>query len=121
MIQGASVRDYAYMWIIGACPLHQWCSGARGVDQGVIDHVEDMILAPRDRKDSDGLSELYRYLVQHKGCPAEPYVPDQWNSHVRCHVVKGVKQTILKGGYSDTGPEMDVAIDRLLDALALRA
>lgn len=90
VIQGFSVRDYAYLWINGGCPLHQWCSGARGVDQGVVNHVHEIWYHVRtvglwdgtaEPGDDDGLWQLMMYLQEHIGHPAEEYIPDE---HTRC-------------------------------------
>jgi hypothetical protein len=86
IIQGLSVRDYAYQWIAGGCLLHQWCSGARGIDDKVIGYVQDLLTDTEKRyltryspqSDVDGLKELLEYLKENKGAPAENYIPDQW-------------------------------------------
>lgn len=83
IIQGLSVRDYAYQWIQDACPLHQWCSGARGIDRDVAGHVaflircEHVCRSPTKDIDIQGLIELWDYLCENLGHPAEPYIPDE--------------------------------------------
>jgi len=88
VIQGESVRDYAYGWIIGHCLIHQWCSGARGIDHEVIGFVKDLIVNVNQNlmmetklyqaEDLPGLIELLQYLIYNEGAEAETYVPDQW-------------------------------------------
>lgn len=92
IIGGLSVRDYAYQWIQGGCPLHQWCSGARGIDHGVIRHVEFLVRMVRaedvgnerldgrshDPADVGGLNALLMYLQMNIGHAAEPYIPDEF-------------------------------------------
>ena len=77
VIQGMSVRDYAYLWISGACPLRQWCSGARGIDDGVIQYVAQLKARATEPEDTTGLDELLAYLRDNNGHPAESYVPDE--------------------------------------------
>lgn len=82
-IQDMSVRDYAYLWINEACPLHQWCSGSRGIDDGVIAHVRELLedVKRDDRSyiplDEEGMTILLAYLEKHNGHPAEDYIPDE--------------------------------------------
>lgn len=85
VIQGMSVRDYAYQWINGGCTLHQWCSGARMIDEGVIKYVAGLYVDVRTRwhpgtddvEDAEGLFTLLQYLCDNFGHPAEPYIPDE--------------------------------------------
>ena len=65
-----SVRDYAYQWISGTCEVHQWCSGAKGIDRDVIACVKRMIQVdvteygePDDPENKEGLIELLQYLI----------------------------------------------------------
>jgi len=74
--------EYAYLWIDGCCPLHQWCSGARPVDQGVVDYAETYVVEVV-RKDVQGdgnhwsdqdlanVEALLRYLNANLGRTAE--------------------------------------------------
>lgn len=89
VIDGASVRDYAYQWINGGCLLHQWCSGARGIDRQVVEYVNTLrspliarINAGRasaeDAVDCHNLFTLRDYLEENIGHPAERYIPDEW-------------------------------------------
>ena len=93
IIQGSSVRDYAYLWSEGGCLLHQWCSGARGIDDAVIAYVAKLLKEVQDwkklaaqrkvakvyeAKDSRGLQSLLTYLRDNKGHPAERYISDEW-------------------------------------------
>jgi len=83
VIQGFSVRDYAYQWISGCCLIHQWASGGKGIDRDVISYVKEEIVKARswgghEEKDVQGLIELLQYLIHNEGAPAETYVPDQW-------------------------------------------
>lgn len=88
VIQGQSVRDYAYQWIEGGCLIHQWCSGGRGIDCEVIAFVKEMIVSVNNNvkmdtkiwkeKDVQGLTELLQYLIHNEGVESEIYVPDQW-------------------------------------------
>ncbi len=75
-IQGVSVRDYAFRWAAGGCPIQQWASGARGVDQGVIDYVAGLLPDAKEAGDREGLAALVAYLQENKGAPASPYTPD---------------------------------------------
>lgn len=70
--------EYAYLWISGCCPLHQWCSGARPVDQEVVDYVESRIVEPVRRgtqrwteQDLANVEALLGYLKAHLGATAE--------------------------------------------------
>jgi len=65
--------EYGYMWIKDCCLMHQWCSGARAIDQEVVDYAESLLqrvaddLALSDNpnwktQDADNLSTLLRYL-----------------------------------------------------------
>ena len=76
-IQGFSIRDYAFRWAAGGCPIQQWASGARGIDQGVIDHVQGLLADAKQAEDRDGLTALLAYLKEHTGAPASPYIPDE--------------------------------------------
>ena len=82
IIQGIAVKDYAFQWIMGGCPIHQWASGDRGIDQGLIDYVwqifNDIREDPTSYEPEDlaGITELLNYLEDNKGAKAEPYVPD---------------------------------------------
>lgn len=70
--------EYAYLWINGCCPLHQWCSGARAVDQEVVDYVETRIVEPVRRatqrwteQDLANVEALLGYLKANLGTTAE--------------------------------------------------
>lgn len=70
--------EYAYLWINGCCPLHQWCSGARPVDQEIVEYVETRIVEPVRRgsqrwteQDLENVEALLRYLKSHLGVSAE--------------------------------------------------
>ena len=82
VIQGWSVRDYAYLWIADCCPIHQWCSGARSIDRDLISFVKGLIVETsnreHDEEDVPGLIELLQYLIHNEGAAAEHYIPDQW-------------------------------------------
>lgn len=92
IINGSSVRDYAYQWINGGCLLHQWASGGRGIDQEVIDFaqaelnkIRTAIETPEGRKrtgwtkkDLNQFARLVRYLRDNIGAEPETYIPDQW-------------------------------------------
>ena len=75
-IQGLSVRDYAFRWAAGGCPIQQWASGARGIDEGVIAYVQGQLADAKLPEDRVGLGELVVYLEAHQGEPASPYIPD---------------------------------------------
>ena len=93
VIGGASVFDYAYYWIEGNCLLHQWCSGARGIDNEVIQYATDqlskIIKATQSNegmaetgwtnRDAINFKKLLDYLKANKGAPAEQYIPDKFN------------------------------------------
>lgn len=93
VIQGLSVRDYAYQWIFDCCEMHQWCSGGKGIDSDVIAYCKRLIReqvarfagpdGPDGPDDKDGLIELLQYLIHNEGAPAETYVPDQWTGGTR--------------------------------------
>ena len=71
------MKDYAYLWIKGGCPLHQWVSGARGIDNTVCQHVANLmiqVITPIPNPDYLGLRELLEWLCDHHGSPAEPYL-----------------------------------------------
>lgn len=77
-IQGFPVKDYAFLWSKDACSLQQWCSGARGIDDGVIFYTEGLIRQLRptlSKEDLNGLQDLLSYLVANKGANAEAYIP----------------------------------------------
>ena len=91
VIQGLSVRDYAYQWICGHCEMHQWCSGGKGIDSDVIAYCKRLIReqttlfpGPDDQENKEGLIELLQYLIHNEGAPAETYVPDQWTKGEKC-------------------------------------
>lgn len=75
-IQGLSVRDYAFQWTAGGCPLQQWASGAIGISPAVIQHVEGLLADADGPEDTAGLTELLTYLRSHEGEPATPYKPE---------------------------------------------
>ena len=75
-IQGLSIRDYAFRWAAGGCPIQQWASGARGIDQGLVDHVQGLLADAKGPSDLEGLSELLGYLQEHNGELASKYIPD---------------------------------------------
>ena len=76
-IEGLSVRDYAFRWTAGGCPLQQWASGAIGITPAVIQHVEGLLTKADQPDDREGLSQLLAYLREHEGAPASRYVPDK--------------------------------------------
>jgi hypothetical protein len=76
--------EYGYLWIKDCCPIHQWCSGARPVDQGIVDHCEDLVDEVRtnvkgddqpdydwDEHDLQNIETLLRYLKANLGTTAE--------------------------------------------------
>jgi hypothetical protein len=75
-IQGLSVRDYAFRWAAGGCPIQQWAGGARGIDQGLIDHVAGLRTEATTPEDREGLEALLSCLKARLGEPASPYVPN---------------------------------------------
>ena len=76
--------EYGYLWIKDCCLMHQWCSGARPVDQGVVDYVAALVEDVRrdvhgdsesqydwDEQDLQNLETLLRYLKANLGTTAE--------------------------------------------------
>jgi hypothetical protein len=76
--------EYGYLWIKDCCPIHQWCSGARPVDQGVVGYVTSLVGDVRknvhgdsesqydwDDQDLQNLETLLRYLKANLGTKAE--------------------------------------------------
>ena len=76
--------EYGYQWIKDCCPIHQWCSGARPVDQGVVDYVTSLVEDVRTHlqdgshpnyswteEDLQNLETLLRYLKANLGTTAE--------------------------------------------------
>ncbi len=76
--------EYGYQWIKDCCPIHQWCSGARPVDRGVVDYVTSLLEDVRtnvhgdsesqydwDEQDLQNLDTLLRYLKANLGTTAE--------------------------------------------------
>ena len=70
--------EYGYQWIKDCCPIHQWCSGARPVDQGVVDYVTSLVEDVRtnvhgdsesqydwDEQDLQNLETLLRYSSEY--------------------------------------------------------
>ena len=100
-IQGQTARDYAFLWIDGHCPLHQWASGGRGIDREVVTHVKKMLSDIANNRgywfdkgrpgtysnhhpnnvptDIAGLTQLFEYLVKHEGEPASLRVPGYYD------------------------------------------
>jgi hypothetical protein len=96
-IQGQDVRSYAYTWIDGGCPIHQWASGGKGIDRGLITYVKKLLSDIANNRGTwadkskpgpytnhhpnnlpvhiNGLTALLRYLIKHEGEPATPYEP----------------------------------------------
>jgi hypothetical protein len=81
---GMTPAEYGYLWIKDCCPMHQWCSGARPVDQGVIDYCETLVEDVRKNVKGDhqpdydwaeeeleNLETLLRYLKANLGTTAE--------------------------------------------------
>jgi hypothetical protein len=82
--EGMTPAEYGYLWIKDCCPIHQWCSGARLVDQGVVDYVAEQVedvrknvhgeLQPKydwTEQDLHNLETLLRYLKANLGTTAE--------------------------------------------------
>ncbi len=79
-----SPAEYGYLWIQDCCLMHQWCSGARPVDQEVVDYCETLVSDVRENVRSKGQSEydwteqdlhnlgtLLRYLNANLGTTAK--------------------------------------------------
>ena len=82
--EGMTTAEYGYQWIKDCCPIHQWCSGARPVDQGVVDYCESLVEDVRTNvhgesqpeydwteQDLQNLETLLRYLKANLGTTAE--------------------------------------------------
>jgi len=73
--------EYGYLWIRDCCLMHQWCSGAREIDDEVIEYAESLANDVREdmkkddpnwgQQDLDNLETLVRYLKDHQGQLAE--------------------------------------------------
>ena len=82
--EGMTPAEYGYLWIQDCCPIHQWCSGARPVDQEVVDYCESLVEDVRknvkgegqpdydwSEDDLENLETLLRYLKANLGNKAE--------------------------------------------------
>jgi hypothetical protein len=82
--EGMTTAEYGYLWIKDCCPIHQWCSGARPVDQGIVDYVTSLVEDVRmnvhgdsesqydwDEQDLQNLETLLLYLKANLGTTAE--------------------------------------------------
>ena len=76
--------EYGYLWIKDCCLIHQWCSGARPVDQEVVDYCESLVEDVRknvkgegqpdydwNEQDLQNIETLLRYLKANLGTKAE--------------------------------------------------
>ncbi len=76
--------EFGYLWIQDCCLIHQWCSGARPVDQEVVDCCESLVEDVRTNvhaesqpeydwteQDLQNLETLLRYLRANLGTTAE--------------------------------------------------
>jgi hypothetical protein len=81
---GMTPAEYGYLWIKDCCLMHQWCSGARPVDQEVVDYCESLVEDVRknvhgegqpdydwDEHDLQNIEALLRYLKANLGGTAE--------------------------------------------------
>jgi len=81
---GMSPAEYGYLWIQDCCLMHQWCSGARPVDQEVVDYCETLVSDVRENvsgesqpeydwseEDLQNFETLLRYLKANLGTTAE--------------------------------------------------
>ena len=77
--EGMTPAEYGYLWIQDCCLMHQWCSGARPVDQEVVDYCESLVSDVRENvrgkdqskydwteEDLKNLNTLLRYLKDSK-------------------------------------------------------
>jgi hypothetical protein len=82
--EGMTPAEFGYLWIKDCCLMHQWCSGARPVDQEVVDYCEILVAEVRknvhgenqpdydwDKHDLQNLETLLRYLKANLGTTAE--------------------------------------------------
>jgi hypothetical protein len=82
--EGITPSEYGYLWIKDCCPMHQWCSGARPVDQEVVDYYETLVAEVRtnvkgkdqpdydwDEHDLQNIETLLCYLKANLGTTAE--------------------------------------------------
>ena len=81
---GMTPAEYGYLWIQDCCLIHQWCSGARAVDQEVVDYVAEQVEDVRNNvhgesqpeydwteDDLQNVETLLRYLRANLGATAE--------------------------------------------------
>ena len=81
---GVTPAEYGYTWIKDCCLIHQWCSGARPVDQEVVDYCETLVEDVRSNvkgenqpdydwgeEELENLETLLRYLKANLGSTAE--------------------------------------------------
>lgn len=74
--------EYGYLWIRDCCLMHQWCSGARQVDDEVVEYAESLANKVRldlqtdnpnwSEQDLENLETLVRYLKANMETTAEP-------------------------------------------------
>ena len=76
--------EYGYTWIKDCCLMHQWCSGARPIDQEVVDYCESLVEDVRTNvhgelqpdydwgeEEVQNLETLLRYLKANLGTTAK--------------------------------------------------
>jgi hypothetical protein len=81
---GVTPAEYGFLWIKDCCLMHQWCSGARPVDQEVVDYCESLVEDVRTNvkgenqpdydwgeEELENLDALLRYLKANLGTTAE--------------------------------------------------
>jgi hypothetical protein len=81
--EGMTPAEYGYTWIKDCCLMHQWCSGARPVDQEVVDYCQSLVDDVRKALSGDGsdygwgeddlanIETLLRYLTANLGQTAK--------------------------------------------------
>jgi hypothetical protein len=81
---GVTPAEYGFLWIKDCCLMHQWCSGARPVDQEVVNYCESLVEDVRTNvkgenqpdydwgeEELENLDTLLRYLKANLGTTAE--------------------------------------------------
>ena len=78
---GMTPTEYGYLWIQDCCLMHQWCSGARPVDQEIVEHCQSLVDDVRksiasasdnwNENDLQNIQTLHRYLIANLGQTAE--------------------------------------------------
>ena len=103
--EGMTPAEYGYLWIKDCCLIHQWCSGARPVDQEVVEYCESLIEDVRTNVKGEGqpdydwgeddlenLETLLRYLKANLGIKAEEKDASFQNSNLETITYSQVRE-----------------------------